>query len=168
MSDRTKAGVSRTERGVEKYRMARCDKYSGLRRMLNTSAGILLLAFIGISCNSPETIAGPEAKPINVTVQIDFGGNPETAVRHLEWKKEKLTALLALQSVAEVETHPEGSYIFVSSIDGVKGEKGKKVWYYTVNGAKSGKLAAWNELKDGDVVRWTYTQDICSKKVDKR
>ena len=51
-----------------------------------------------------------------------------------------ITALTALQSVAEVKTHPVGQYVFVTAIDSVAGQRGIKAWYYKVNGKSPGKL----------------------------
>lgn len=102
---------------------------------------------------------------MDVTVKIDFGG--AKAEKNVKIKSvHKLTALEALQYAAEVHTHPKGDYVFVSSVDGVKGERGKKVWYYEINGESPGKLAIKNELSKGDEVRWIYKKDVCSQKIN--
>uniref|UniRef100_UPI00321674DD DUF4430 domain-containing protein n=1 Tax=uncultured Draconibacterium sp. TaxID=1573823 RepID=UPI00321674DD len=75
-----------------------------------------------------------------------------------------LSALEALQFVAEVDTHPVGEYVFVSAINGVEGIPNKSVWYYTINGKPAKKIAINQPLKKGDVVTWIYKQDVCSAK----
>lgn len=101
-----------------------------------------------------------------VRVGIDYGGVHETREAKSQWK-EGVTALEVLQSVAQIETHQVNDYVFVTSIDGVKGERGVKAWYYEINGKRADKLAYERVLHKGDSTRWTYKQDVCSPKVDK-
>lgn len=100
-----------------------------------------------------------------VTVVIDYAGLKPAETKTVEWR-EGMTALVALQSVAEVMTHPIKDYIFVKSINGLEQIRGEKAWYYTVNDEKSKELAVTNVLKSGDVMTWIYKTDICSATVD--
>ena len=101
-----------------------------------------------------------------IKVEIDFGKGKEILTKEVS-KEQNITALEALQLAATVETHAVGSYVFVTSINNTKAKKGKTAWYYKVNGKSPKVLAINNELKNGDVVRWVFKQDVCSKKVKK-
>ncbi|WP_163323299.1 DUF4430 domain-containing protein [Draconibacterium mangrovi] len=120
---------------------------------------LLLACFIGLSA-----FAGNGEK---VTVEIDFGSlkHPKLKIE-TNWK-EGLSALEALQFVAEVKTHPVGQYVFVDEIDGVKGVPNQSVWYYKINGEPAKKIATDQPLKNGDIITWIYKQDVCSSKEDK-
>ena len=99
-------------------------------------------------------------------VGIDYGSAHETREAETQWT-EGVTALEVLQSVAQVETHQVKDYIFVTSIDGVKGKRGDKAWYYEINGKHADKLAFRRVLNKDDSTKWIYKQDVCSPKVDK-
>lgn len=99
-------------------------------------------------------------------VGIDYGGAHETREAETQWK-EGVTALEVLKSVAQVETHKVNDYVFVTSIDGVKGRRGDKAWYYEINGKRADKLAFKRVLNKDESTKWIYTQDVCSPKVDK-
>lgn len=99
-----------------------------------------------------------------VTVKIDYGKEKKSKVQSIKMK-ENVTALEALQYVAEVHTHPAGKYVFVDAIDGVRGVREKKGWYYKINGKSADKLAIHKRLSDGDHVTWIYKKDVCSQKV---
>lgn len=79
---------------------------------------------------------------------------------------EGLSAMEALQFVAEVTTHPVGKYVFVTAINGVEGVPNKSVWYYEINGEPAKKIAIDQLLKSGDVVTWIHKKDVCSPKKD--
>lgn len=100
-----------------------------------------------------------------VTIVIDYGKEKEAQVVMLNWHSE-MTALEALQSVAAVETHPVGKYIIVTAINGTKGIRGEKAWYYTVNDKPTNKVAFSLKVNKGDTIRWIYKEDVCSKTVD--
>lgn len=100
-----------------------------------------------------------------VTIVIDYGKEKDAQVVKLNWHYE-MTALEALQSVAAVETHPVGKYIIVTAINGTKGIRGKKAWYYTVNDKPTNKVAFSLKVNKGDTIRWIYKEDVCSKTVD--
>lgn len=100
-----------------------------------------------------------------VTIVIDFGKEKDAQVVKLNWHSE-MTALEALQSVAAVETHPVGKYIIVTAINGTKGIRGEKAWYYTVNDKPTNKVAFSLKVNKGDTIRWIYKEDVCSKTVD--
>jgi hypothetical protein len=101
----------------------------------------------------------------NTKVGIDYGDVQETREAETQWTN-GVTALEALKSVAQVETHQVNDYIFVTSIDGVKGKRGDKAWYYEINGKRADKLAFRRVLDKDDSTKWTYKQDVCSPKVD--
>jgi len=50
----------------------------------------------------------------------------------------------------------------VTSIDGVEGQIGDKVWYYNINDKRATSFANKCILNEDDHVRWTYTKDVCS------
>ena len=100
-----------------------------------------------------------------VTIVIDFGKEKDAQVVKLNWHSE-MTALEALLSVASVETHPVGKYIIVTAINGTKGIRGEKAWYYTVNDKPTNKVAFSLKVNKGDTIRWIYKEDVCSKTVD--
>lgn len=123
----------------------------------------ILFAFICLQLVLHESIL---AQQTNITVEIDYG--KEKPIQTIKVTKEKnITALEALQLATSVETHPVGKYVFVTSINNVKAERGKTAWYYKVNGLSPKVLAISNELKEGDTVKWVFTKDRCSKKEDK-
>ena len=101
----------------------------------------------------------------NIVVEIDYGDIRPSRVVEAPGVKGR-TALEVLQTVATVETHPVGRYVFVVSIDGVKGKRGETAWYYTVDDKSADKLAYSNVLDDTERMRWMYKKDVCSGKVD--
>ncbi len=97
-----------------------------------------------------------------VIVEIEFGNNILTDLKiETNWKK-GLSALEALQFVAEVETHPVGEFVFVTEINGVEGVPNKSVWYYKINGVPAKQIAINQPVKKGDIITWIYKQDVCS------
>ena len=101
----------------------------------------------------------------NIVVEIDYGDVRLPRTVEVSWVKGR-SALEVLQTVATVETHPVGQYVFVVSIDGVKGKRGETAWYYTVDGESADKLAYSNVLDDTKRIKWVYKKDVCSGKVD--
>ncbi|MEK7700196.1 MAG: DUF4430 domain-containing protein [Planctomycetota bacterium] len=97
----------------------------------------------------------------NVTVEIDYGGLQQNRQVETKWKQ-GIAALEALQSVAQVETRIIGEHLLVASIDGVEGQIGTKVWYYSINDKRATLFANKCILNEDDCMRWTYTKDICS------
>jgi len=100
-----------------------------------------------------------------IVVEIDYGNARPSRITEVPSLKGK-TVLELLQMVAIVETHPVEQYVFVTSIDGVKGKRGETAWYYTVDGKSPGELAYSKVLDDTERVKWAYKKDICSWKVD--
>lgn len=100
-----------------------------------------------------------------ITVEIDYGKALAPKAVKVAWFP-GIAVLGALQEAAETETHPVGSYVFVTAIDQVRGERGKMAWYYRINGQTPKKLALYQTLKPGDTVSWRYVEDVCSWKVD--
>jgi len=78
-----------------------------------------------------------------------------------------ITALEALQYVANVETYPKGKHVFVKSVDSVEGVRGVMAWYYEVNHQSTKRLAINQPLQNGDVLTWIYRTDVCSCTVDR-
>lgn len=103
----------------------------------------------------------------NIVVEIDYGNVRPSRTVEVPWVKDR-TVLEALQTVATVETHPVGQYVFVISIDGVEGKRGEMAWYYVVDGKSVDELAYSNVLDNSvDHIKWVYKKDTCSGKVDK-
>jgi hypothetical protein len=100
-----------------------------------------------------------------IVVEIDFGNQQKIKQVSLIWDK-NITALAALQKVAEVRTHPVGQYVFVTEIDQVQAERGKMAWYYKINGKSPVHLAISQIINPGDTVNWRYVKDVCSGEVD--
>lgn len=98
-----------------------------------------------------------------LTIEINYGENSRTI--NTPWE-EGLTALEALQHVATIETHPVNEYVFVTSIDSVKGIRGIKGWYYKVNSKSPEKLAINQLVNAGDTITWIFKEDVCSGKVN--
>ena len=121
----------------------------------------ILTPFLFSKC----TMEKHEVENSLLTIEIDYGvGNQRTI--STEWE-DGLTALEALQHVATVETHPVGQYVFVATIDSVKGVCGYKVWYYTINGEPAKKLAINKIVSPADTISWIYKTDVCSGKTEK-
>ena len=97
----------------------------------------------------------------NVTVEIDYGGLQQSRKAEIAWKQ-GITALEVIQSVAKIETREIGGHLLVTSIDGVEGQIGDKVWYYNINDKRATSFANKCILNEDDHVRWTYTKDVCS------
>lgn len=99
----------------------------------------------------------------NVTVEINFG-NGQIESRQVRWI-EGMTALMALQQCATIETHPTGKeYIFVAAIENVRAEPRRTAWYYQVNGESPKTLAYKNYIRASDKITWIYKADECSAK----
>lgn len=101
----------------------------------------------------------------SVIVELNFGETRETKQIKVAWS-EGFTALEALMHAADVSTHPIGNYVFVTSIDGVKGERGVMARYYKINGESTQKLAIWQPIQPNDTITWLYVKDVCSATVD--
>lgn len=66
-----------------------------------------------------------------------------------------LTALQALERVAEVETRYGGR--FVQAVEGIEGSLvRRRDWFYFVNGIEADRGAAEYRVRPGDVVWWDY------------
>ena len=102
-----------------------------------------------------------------VTVELDYGGIKTNESMQVKWYK-GMTAMTALQKCATIESYPVKEYIFVTTINGVRTNKGIKAWYYTVNGESIHKLAFRYYAKPNDTIRWIYKEDVCSGKIDNK
>lgn len=123
-----------------------------------------VILFVLFFCFAQVTTAGNKNK---VTVEINSNDKNPLLKIETNWE-EGLTALEALQFVAEVKTHPAAKYVFVAAINGVEGEPNKGVWYYEINGQPAKKIAINQPLQKGDVVTWIFKQDVCSIGVKKQ
>ncbi len=66
-----------------------------------------------------------------------------------------LTAMQALDRVAEIKTRYSGRY--VQSINGIEGSiAGRSDWFYFINGYEADRSAAEYRLRDGDVEWWDF------------
>ncbi|MEK7308710.1 MAG: DUF4430 domain-containing protein [Nitrospirota bacterium] len=100
-----------------------------------------------------------------IVLEIDYGGIQPSRIVEVPLVKGK-TVLEVLQTVATVETHPIGQYVFVTSIDGVAGKRGEMAWYYTIDDKSPKELAYSKVLEGKEHVKWTYKKDVCSWRVD--
>lgn len=103
----------------------------------------------------------------NMTVEIDYGGLQQNRKVEIQWKQ-GITALEALQAVAQVETRIIGEHLLVTAIDGIEGQIGNRVWYYSINGKRATLFANKCILNEEDGMKWTYTKDVCSPGKDKK
>lgn len=101
----------------------------------------------------------------NVVVEIDYGKIRPARTVDVRCAKDK-TVLEVLQAAATVETHPVRQYVFVASIDGVRGKRGEMAWYYAMDGKSADKLAYSNVVGNAKHIKWAYKKDVCSCKVD--
>ncbi|MBN1768912.1 MAG: DUF4430 domain-containing protein [Prolixibacteraceae bacterium] len=100
-----------------------------------------------------------------VSVLIEFNGANQNIIKEISYT-ENLSALDALLYVATVQTHPVNNYVFVDEINGIENIKGKNAWYFTVNDKPAKTLAINCNLSKGDVVKWIYKKDVCSKTIE--
>lgn len=142
------------------------------RKIVSTQSALHLIAILLFSfLVFPVHVTGKtfenEKKPAekSVIVELNFGENSETKQVEVAWR-DGLTALEALMHAADISTHPIGNYVFVTSIDGVKGERGVMAWYYKINGQSTQKLAIWQPVQPNDTITWLYVKDVCSATVD--
>lgn len=100
-----------------------------------------------------------------VTVVLNYGKDKNTKQIKVDYIK-GMTVLQALQSVAKVETYAKGKYVFVTSINEVKGKRGNMAWYYKINGKSPKELAFYRKIHPNDIIEWRFVKDVCSKTVD--
>lgn len=102
------------------------------------------------AAESPPTEA-PATAGVTVWVTRDAGHELVLA----EQVEPGLTAIQAVDVVAEIETKYGGRY--VSSIDGIAGDlNGQRDWFFLVNGIEPDVGGAELRLSDGDVVWWDH------------
>jgi hypothetical protein len=90
---------------------------------------------------------------VRVTVTVDFGA--VTILAESVAFHEGMTALQALQAVADVGTTYGGG--FVQSIEGVgESRESRTDWFYSVNGVLAKGGSAGLELRKGDITHWDY------------
>ncbi len=105
------------------------------------------------------------AKSNKIKVQVNFNDEAINIEQTVDFK-DNITALEALQYVAKVQTHPVDNYVFVDAINKIYNIKGKNAWYFMVNGKPAKTLAIHCNLAKGDVVKWIYKKDVCSKTIE--
>jgi hypothetical protein len=105
------------------------------------------------------------AKSNKITVQVNFNDEAINIEQTVDFK-DNITALEALQYVAKVQTHPVDNYVFVDAINKIYNIKGKNAWYFSVNDKPAKTLAINCNLAKGDVVKWIYKKDVCSKTIE--
>ena len=133
-------------------------------RLWSVLPAILSLWLVaGCASSSGGQLAGSDVPPsapnagdagqVRVMVTVDFGAATildESVALH-----EGLTALQALQAVADVGTTYGGG--FVQSIDGVgQSRESRTDWFYSVNGVLAKGGSAGLELREGDITHWDY------------
>ena len=123
------------------------------------------LAVFMIASFANSNMTSGSAAGNTVVIEIDYGESQPARTIEAPLEQSQ-TALDILQKVATVETHPVGEHVMVVGIDGIKGIRGEKAWYYKVNGKAADKLAFSKILQASDHVQWTYKKDVCSLKVD--
>lgn len=131
---------------------------------------IAVAAFCILSSVAVAAQAGDQSAYVNegtkkIVVEIDYGNVRPSRIVEIPSVQGK-TALQVLQTVATVETHPVGQYVFVTSIDGVAGRRGEMAWYYTIDDKSPGELAYSKVLHGTQRIKWIYKKDVCSWKVD--
>lgn len=126
---------------------------------------LYILSIFAFTVQAENQKASVSDKGKKITIEIDYGSVRPSRTVEIPLVKGK-TALEVLQTVAVVETHPVGQYVFVTSIDGIAGKRGEMAWYYTVDG-KSPKELAYSKVINGtEHIKWTYKKDVCSWRVD--
>ncbi len=101
-----------------------------------------------------------------ITIEVDYNNIIPSETVDVPCE-EGMSVMEALQKIAVVETHPLGGFVVVIAIDGIRGERGKMAWYYSINGKTVNKMAFSNIIdKDVKRIKWIYKKDECSKKVD--
>lgn len=138
-----------------------------MRRRIEIVAAVVfcILLAIAFATQAENRKASVNESVGKVTLEIDYGSVRPSRTVEVPQVKGK-TALEVLQTVAVVETHPVGQYVFVTSIDGIAGKRGEMAWYYTVDGKSSGELAYSKVVDGAQRMKWTYKKDVCSWKVD--
>lgn len=124
-----------------------------IKKILISGIAVFLLCLNAFSSDSEK-----------VSVLIEFNGANRNIEKEISYT-ENLSALDALMYAATIQTHPAENYVFVDEINGVENIKGKKVWYFTVNGEPAKKLAINCNLAKGDIVKWIYKKDVCSSTI---
>lgn len=127
-----------------------------MKKIIFSSMAIILLCLNSIASNRKE-----------VRVMVDFNGANYNIEKQIPFDN-GLSALEALMYVAKIQTHPIDSYVFVDEINNIVNIKGKNAWYFTVNGKPSKTLAINCNLEAGDVVKWIYKKDVCSKTIENK
>ncbi|HNZ32008.1 MAG TPA: DUF4430 domain-containing protein [Smithellaceae bacterium] len=130
-----------------------------------TVAVFYVLSIFAFTVQAENQKASVSDKGKKITIEIDYGGVLPSKTVEVPLVKGK-TILEELQTIATVETHPVGQYVFVTSIDGVAGQRGEMAWYYTIDGMPPGELAYSKGVENVQCVKWIYKKDECSWRVD--
>jgi hypothetical protein len=117
------------------------------------SAALLGISLILSGCAT----LGSGGKPIDVTVEVDFGPARKPLVRQVVSVQPPVTAELAVAQLFPLE---KGSVCCdpreIAAIDGIAADPATNRWWsVSVNGSR--KVSPYRtRLKAGDVVRWEY------------
>ena len=126
-----------------------------ISKIFFSGIAIFLLCLNSFSSNNEE-----------VTVIVEFNGASHNIEKQVIFE-DGLSALDALMYVTKLQTHPvNDKYVFVDVINNIANAKGKNAWYFMVNGKPSQTLAINCNLAKGDVVKWIYKKDVCSKTIE--
>ncbi|KFZ44369.1 hypothetical protein DS62_11710 [Smithella sp. SC_K08D17] len=140
-----------------------------MRRKVRIIAAVIfcILSVVAFLAQAENQRASVNEGGKKIIVEIDYGNNRPSRTVEIPLVKGK-TFLDVLQTVATVETHPVGQYVFVTSIDGVAGKRGEMAWYYTIDGKSPGELAYSKVVDGAQRMKWIYKKDVCSWKVDSK
>jgi len=134
-----------------------------MRRIVRIIATVIFCvsSAVVLEARSEDRGVDIDEKNNKIVIEIEYGNIQPSRITEVSSVKGK-TVLEVLQTVAMVETNPVGQYVFVTSIDGVKSERGETAWYYTVDEKDPGELAYSKVLNGTERVKWAYKKDFCS------
>ena len=139
-----------------------------MRKFTKLAVLTALITFFTVSCVHNKCGHGKIVKKGAITMEINYGEKGSKESFKAQYTH-GMTVLQALQSVAKVETYVvNNKYVFVTSINDVKGKRGVTAWYYNINGKSPGKLAFSKRIRGGDIIAWRYVKDVCSRRVNYR
>lgn len=126
-------------------------------------AALLLLWLTGCNSETKERKGG-DTGPVNVTLIVDFEGESEKlTLENLQIEgQSSVRELLSMAKSQDLldfqDTLYSGMGYLLLSING-KEPSGRTFWFYCVNGKKGNKAMDSFPLNNGDIVKWTLTDD---------
>ena len=137
-----------------------------MRKITSLAVLTAIITLFTVSCVYKECGHSKTVGKGKITMEINYGEKRSKESFKVQYTH-GMTALQALQSAVKVETYVvKNKYVFVTSINDVKGKRGLMAWYYSINGKSPGELAFSKRIKVGDIIAWRYVKDVCSKKVN--